>query len=56
MEVVIEELKQQREENFKKLGQWQLQKHYYEHKIKCLTEAQEELCHRIFRMEQDYGR
>ena len=32
----LNELIQQRDENFKKLGQWQLQKKYYEDKIKNL--------------------
>lgn len=51
--VKLEQLKQQRDENFKKLGQYQLQKKYYEDSIECLLKHQEELCNRIIRMERD---
>ena len=53
MTTELEQLKQQRDENFKKLGQYQLQKHYYEQEIKRLTETQEELCNRIIKIERD---
>lgn len=43
----LNELIQQRDENFKKLGQWQLQKKYYEDRIKYLLEHQEYLCNKI---------
>ena len=49
----INELIKQRDENFIKLGQWQLQKKYYENKIKNLLEHQEYLCHKICRMMRD---
>jgi len=48
----LEELKQQREENFKKLGQFMLQKQYYEDYIKNLLIKQEELCKKIFELER----
>lgn len=53
MTTELEELKRERDENFKKLGQYQLQKSYYEQGIKRLTEIQEELCNRIIRMERE---
>lgn len=49
----LNELIQQRDENFKKLGQWQLQKKYYEDRIKNLLEHQEYLCNKIIGMMRD---
>ena len=49
----LEQLKQQREENFKKIGQYALQKAYYENGIKNLLIAQEDLCAKIIRLERD---
>ena len=49
----LNELIQQRDENFKKLGQWQLQQKYYEDSIKNLLEHQEYLCNKIIRMMRD---
>lgn len=49
----INELIQQRDENFKKLGQYQLQKKYYEDKIKNLLEHQEYLGNKIIAMMKD---
>lgn len=49
----LDELIQQRDENFKKLGQWQLQKKYYEDSIKNLLKHQEYLCNKIIRMMRD---
>ena len=46
----INELIQQRNENFKKLGQYLLQKKYYEDSIKNLLEHQEYLCNKIIVM------
>lgn len=46
----LEQLKQQRDENFIKLGQYQLQKKYYEDKIKNLLEHQEHLCDKIYKI------
>lgn len=46
----LKELIQQRDKNFKKLGQWQLQKKYYEDSIKNLLEHQEYLCNKIIEM------
>ena len=48
----LEQLKQQREENFKKIGQYMLQKQYYENGIKNLLVMQEELCDKIFKLER----
>jgi len=48
----LEQLKQQREENFKKIGQYALQKSYYENGIKRLLVMQEELCDKIFKLER----
>jgi hypothetical protein len=53
MNETLEELKQKRDENFKKLGQWQLQKKYYEDRIKNLLEHQEYLCNKIIGMMRD---
>ena len=49
----LNKLIEQREENFKKLGQWQLQKKYYEDKIKNLLEHQEYLCNKIIAIMRD---
>ena len=46
----INELKQQRNENFKKLEQQLLQKQYDEDSIKNLLEHQEYLCNKIIVM------
>ena len=46
----INELKQQRDENYKKLGQQLLKKKYYEDSIKNLLEHQEYLCNKIIVM------
>lgn len=46
----LNELIQERDENFKKLGQWQLQKKYYEDSIKNLLQHQEYLCNKIIKM------
>lgn len=49
----IEKLKHNRDENFKKLGQYLLQKKYYEENIEVLLRYQEDLCNRILRMERN---
>ena len=49
----LENLKKKRDENFKKLGQLQLQKEYYEKEIKNLLECQKELYYRIVSMEKN---
>lgn len=49
----LNELIQQKDENFKKLGQYLLQKKYYEEHIEGLLKYQEDLCNRILRMERD---
>lgn len=46
----LNELIRQRDENFEKLGQWLLQKKYYEDNIKNLLEQQERLCEKIIAM------
>lgn len=48
----LENLKKKRDENFKKLGQYLLQKKYYEENIEKLLQQQEELCNRIFKIEK----
>jgi hypothetical protein len=53
MTIDIDKLKHYRDENFKKLGQYLLQKKYYEENIEVLLRYQEDLCNRILRMERD---
>jgi hypothetical protein len=48
----LDKLKHYRDENFKKLGQYLLQKKYYEEHIEGLLRYQEDLCNRILRMER----
>ena len=50
--MIIKELEEQREENFKKIGQYQLQKFYYEQGIEELLKKQQELCDRIYQLEK----
>ena len=49
----LEQLKNQRDEIFAKIGQYMLQKQYYENKIKNLLITQEDLCNKIFNLERD---
>jgi len=49
----LEQLKNQRDEIFTKIGQYMLQKQYCEDKIKNLLIAQEDLCNKIFNLEKD---
>lgn len=49
----IEELNQLRDNNFKKLGQYMYQKQYYDEEIKKLLIQQQELCNKIFRLQNE---
>ena len=48
----LEALEQQRKENFEKIGQYMLQKKYYEDEIKELLIYQENLCKKIFELKR----